>query len=1347
MLLLAGSLGGSLLVAGAAGATTTTLYVSPSGASAHADTSCSTAAYSTVQAAVTAATSGDTIQVCAGTYTGPVSVAIAGLTIKGTGATASTVKVSGTSDVVFAIGNTAGTTKIEDLTISGGSDGVYSNQGASNLTVSDNTFTTVFRTGAAVNSYGPTPGPQATGVTISGNRMTGPGAGVALFNTKSVEVNANTIVHSQTGNTGLYLGGSDSTVTITGNHFANDSSAIYVGIFPANTPTTTLGVNKTTTVHLNSFDTTDDYSSTVGAVFVASGVYTGVLDATDNWWGCATGPNTSGCATTAGTSSGAISTSPWLAVPPPLYVSPSGTSTNADTSCSTAAYTSIQSAVNAAVPGDTVDVCAGTYAEQVSIATTNLTITGPTSGSPAIIEPSAVACNTTDLDTGVPTAAAVLVAGVSGVTVEHLSVNGATGGASTFTGCASSPQNFWGVVYQNASGSITDNSVVNFTPSTTFSGGNNNDAGIYVQSSTGSSVVTVAGNTVSGYQKNGITCNDAHTACTVKGNVVTGAGPISTEAQNGIQLGFGATGSVSGNTVADDNCTASSSIGTASGILIIQASDTSVTGNSVSDSQQAIVLQSFGGYTRTAGASMAGDTVSGNRITYSSGYSSNSANATNTTVGIDVAAFNFGASAPSVSALIQQNTVDGPGTFGQTSSTISVKSPVGMEVGYLASSSEYGDLTVRGTGNTFENWAADVMDVGTTHGTDATTVAGNNLLGPSVLGVDNASGSASGTTPVTTNAVANWWGSASGPYNPSTNPSGTGSPVSTHVSYRPWCTRFACSSPPPPPPPPPATTTTPPAPPKTSTDPATGSSSTQTGTTGDVTSSDSVTKTTVSVDATGIGGITVAQYTANPVTKEPFTTSTSATYFDIEVSAGNSFTSVSVKVCSPNTGAGVDWYTGSAWEPVVGDPGPTATSGTPPCVSFTLTASSTPSISQLTGSVFATASVAPRVTTVYGQTADATAAAEFTRAFPSTKGACPSSRAAVIATTKEFQDALSSQSLAAHLTTGTLLTPTESLDQVTATTLKDEGITTVYLVGGPLAITTTVASAIGNLTAYGCGGSTASGKIAVHRLAGTTQYGTAEAIAEFVGTASSLAFPGAYAGSNATGGTGKYNDTAGKGSSAPAGAVPSGAVPTAILASGEEFQDAQAASVVSYHSTLPLLLTPATTLSTTAVAAIQKLGIKQVILMGGPLAVTNTVESALVAKTGVAVLRVAGKDYTDTARELARFEAASSTAGLGWTVGHRVMVARGNGFTDGLCGAVLENPHNTQTGAPGTTRPLLLTESPTTVGTYLTTFLKVTGHTGIDGKAGATVTALTVLGGPLAVSTAEISAMQADLAD
>ncbi len=380
------------------------------------------------------------------------------------------------------------------------------------------------------------------------------------------------------------------------------------------------------------------------------------------------------------------------------------------------------------------------------------------------------------------------------------------------------------------------------------------------------------------------------------------------------------------------------------------------------------------------------------------------------------------------------------------------------------------------------------------------------------------------------------------------------------------------------------------------------------------------------------------------------------------------------------------------------------------------------------------------VAQIYGKTSDATAAAEFTRAFPFAKRSCPATRAAVVANTEP--DVLSSQFLAQDLTTGTLLAAATVLPPVTAGILREEGITTVYLVGGPLAITTTVAKAIGNLAVYACGGVTPSGaKIVVHRIDAETQYATAMEVAELVGSAGQRAFPGAYATTNGSGGTGKYNDTAGTGTAAPFDPLE----PTAILASGAEFQDAQAASVLSYRTKLPLLLTPPTTLSTTAVAAIQKLGVKQVVLMGGTLAIPDTVERALVERTGVAVLRVAGQDYTDTARELARFEAADATEGLGWTPDHRITIARGNGSTDGLCGAVLENPHNTATGPAGAARPLLLTEGPTVVGSYLTTFLEVTGHSGLDETTSKTITTLTVLGGPLVVSTAEISAMQTDL--
>jgi len=90
---LAGSLGGSVLllagslvVASGVAASSTTWYVSPTGATGAAGTSCATASYGTISAAVSAAAAGDTVVVCAGTYKEDVAVSKA-LTLSGQGAT------------------------------------------------------------------------------------------------------------------------------------------------------------------------------------------------------------------------------------------------------------------------------------------------------------------------------------------------------------------------------------------------------------------------------------------------------------------------------------------------------------------------------------------------------------------------------------------------------------------------------------------------------------------------------------------------------------------------------------------------------------------------------------------------------------------------------------------------------------------------------------------------------------------------------------------------------------------------------------------------------------------------------------------------------------------------------------------------------------------------------------------------------------------------------------------------------------------------------------------------------------------------------------------------------------
>jgi SpoIID/LytB domain protein len=380
-------------------------------------------------------------------------------------------------------------------------------------------------------------------------------------------------------------------------------------------------------------------------------------------------------------------------------------------------------------------------------------------------------------------------------------------------------------------------------------------------------------------------------------------------------------------------------------------------------------------------------------------------------------------------------------------------------------------------------------------------------------------------------------------------------------------------------------------------------------------------------------------------------------------------------------------------------------------------------------------------TRLAGPTADATAAQELEHQFPPSSGACPASgstRFVVLATDSAYPDALASASLARALGTGTLLTPPTRLSSATAAALVVEGVTHVYVVGGPLAVSTAVVAAIGGMPAHACGGGVGPGTdIEVTRVEGATEYDTA---AEVARTAAKLAgvgtidLSGAYAGTNATGGMGRDNATAGNASIGP---ITTGPLTTALVARGTGFQDAEAASTLAYAERLPILLTTPSTLSPQIAPAISALGVRQVIVMGGELAVSDSVVAQL-EQLGVSVLRVAGADATGTAVELAELEEAPSPTGFGWQGNGALTVARGNGYSDGLAGAVVA-ADGPSVAAPS---PLVLTETPTTVGPALTAYLQRAGATGIGGVR---VSRLVVLGGPLAVSPTVVDQMGADL--
>ncbi|MBU6516044.1 MAG: cell wall-binding repeat-containing protein, partial [Acidobacteria bacterium] len=140
------------------------------------------------------------------------------------------------------------------------------------------------------------------------------------------------------------------------------------------------------------------------------------------------------------------------------------------------------------------------------------------------------------------------------------------------------------------------------------------------------------------------------------------------------------------------------------------------------------------------------------------------------------------------------------------------------------------------------------------------------------------------------------------------------------------------------------------------------------------------------------------------------------------------------------------------------------------------------------------------------------------------------------------------------------------------------------------------------------------------------------------------------------------------------------------------------------------------------------------------LALQNSVESAIAALNGgISVLRIAGIDATDTAAQIANFAIsnAGANSGLGWTatLGHNSVIAsHGDYWSDALGAAALGGGANTGTYG---LEPIILTENPTTVGSYTTAELAILAKAGY--------TNLTVLGGALAMPSSTVNTLLAGL--
>ena len=390
---------------------------------------------------------------------------------------------------------------------------------------------------------------------------------------------------------------------------------------------------------------------------------------------------------------------------------------------------------------------------------------------------------------------------------------------------------------------------------------------------------------------------------------------------------------------------------------------------------------------------------------------------------------------------------------------------------------------------------------------------------------------------------------------------------------------------------------------------------------------------------------------------------------------------------------------------------------------------------------------------VFGANAEATAAQAVDHQFDSAKGTCVSNTVGpdffygssiFLARSDHYADGLGAAYAAGSVNSGVLLTPPTSLDPLTASQIRLQGVSTVFVAGGPLAISDAVVDQLDNTVAYQCGGTQPRIDVLtglpqtlnVIRIYGQTLYDTNELLAEFVGAEPPAAFGQFAAG-------GAFNSTAGMSTAGPA---PAGPVNTALLVTGENFQDAMVASVPAYGGDyispigstgpMPLIATMPGSLSPQAVNAIFNQHIGQVLVIGGPLAVSDNVMSQLAA-LGVYSIRIAGADNTETSTQLASFE-LSPSLGMGYlnwdfdwdsyvnrTAGNInfnpngqvsarvVLLTRGDYFADAMSAAAVLSVHNGRFNNPQKF-PLIATVNPSTLGPAVTSFLTERVDAGVE---------------------------------
>lgn len=256
----------------------------------------------------------------------------------------------------------------------------------------------------------------------------------------------------------------------------------------------------------------------------------------------------------------------------------------------------------------------------------------------------------------------------------------------------------------------------------------------------------------------------------------------------------------------------------------------------------------------------------------------------------------------------------------------------------------------------------------------------------------------------------------------------------------------------------------------------------------------------------------------------------------------------------------------------------------------------------------------PPEVTLAGADRYATSAAIATETFDS-------SEVAILASGRNFPDALSAAGLAGSYDAPLLLTDPDTLPPAISDALLSLGVREVYVVGGTAAVSDTVFEAL--VADY-----------AVTRISGADRYATSARVGETVAAHEGAAFTGHV-----------------------------------FLARGDRFPDALSVAPLAYSSRVPVLLTRTSVLSPVTASALEALDIESATVVGGTNAVSDDTRAALdrvlVANGGTPSERWYGANRYATAAAIAAHGIENGMAS--WS---RVGIATGQNYPDALSGGV-----------------------------------------------------------------------------